>query len=408
MLDLGNSSVISLAAAEVRDGSRCLEMGMTSQNSGEIDRRPLLIGEAQSLHDVGLLLNEIGSPPRFASATEIELGDIPPKLVVVEARAALSMELPAGCTQASTTLIAIASEHPDAIGDRLRRLGYQYIIQRPLHEASVRSLFGNILHEGRDRRTTPRRSMGARVQIQFRNWSWPRNCSLVDLSMGGCLLVTHAPAAVNQTIKLHLDQELMQGARMILGGQVVRSRLDKSSEEWRLGVRFSESSAAQQWRLEELIGRASLRSDAALRSTPWQRLQRAINSLLNNDSESLSPTGSSPGGALDDTASQVTVLLSGYELDAEGVRLRSHPELQEGSQVLVAVHDQLRQRWIRLAADVIRDSRGAGLALLFPTLARREKEDIRSLATSLQGSNATVTVAIEGDSNPPNRRPSGS
>jgi hypothetical protein len=372
---------------------------MNSRKDEEIDRRPLLICEGDSLQDVLELLERIGVEPLICEKGHISSAEAARRLVIVDAETALSLDLSTIFEHPRTLRIAITSIEASSVADRLRRLGYHYVIQRPVHEQSVQSLIFNILHEGQDRRTTPRASLGAHARIQLRSWSWPEHCLLVDLSVGGCLVATRSGASINQRVRLHLDQELMQGPSMILAGKVARSRADKSSGEWWLGVRFTDSVAARQWQLEELMGRAIPNPHSRLKPSPWQDLKRALNALMGRDPTSRPPPRSAPASAydLDDPANRVTVLLSGYELTLRGVRLRHHPQLRVGSRVLAAIHDQVRQRRIRIPAEVISDREGHGFALRFLETGTPRTGEVAALVQALNDFSTILTVAIEGD-----------
>lgn len=371
---------------------------------------PLLAYDGDSLDDVFKLLEEMGAQPRraYVSGPESLKGwDDVPRLLFVDAADALTLEVPPQADHQGVLRVAIASSNSEILGSLLRRLGYQYLIRRPLHIDAVKILLRNLLHQGQSRRASPRVVLGVDAELQTRPWSWPRPCALLDLSRGGCLLASRQKIPLRRKVKVVIGRDITGDRELPLTGHVIRRRYDDASKEWQVALRFHPSSDALGVRISGLLRRTTVGPSRDLEPTASQRLLMGVRRLL-GIGKALVPLPGHPDRRrdararfdrhvcrLDESGSRVTALLAGYDLTAQGMRVQPHPELELGTQLALSLHDHARQRPIEVAAEVIRDDGADGFALRFVDLDADLSTRIEGLVSALPAANSLVMAGIE-------------
>jgi hypothetical protein len=371
---------------------------------------PLVIYDGNSLDDVFDLLQEMGAEPRrghVAGRKCLESWTEVPKLVLVDAADALTLELPEEADRQGVLRVAIAASKSEILGNLLRRLGYQYLIRRPLHRDAIQILLRNLLHQGQTRRESARVALGVDAKIQARPWAWNRPCSLLDLSRGGCLLATPRRLPLRRRVKLVIGREVTGDRNLSLTGHVIRRRYDDASGEWQVALRFHPPADAQGVQVSRLLQRTTLGPGQSLQPTRMRRLG-ALAQRLFGLGRKLVPL---PGHLdrrrdlrarfdrhvckLDESGTRVTALLAGYDLTSRGMRVQPHPELELGTHVSLSLHDHARQRPIELTAEVIRDDGADGLGLRFIDLDADVAARIEALVSALPAAHSLVMAGIE-------------
>ena len=371
---------------------------------------PLLAYDGDSLDDVFELLKEMGAQPRRAHVSgpeRLESWEDVPRLLLVDAADALTLEVPPQADHQGVLRVAIASSNSEILGSLLRRLGYQYLIRRPLHTDAVKILLRNLLHQGQSRRASPRVVLGVDAELQSRPWSWPRPCALLDLSRGGCLLASRQKIPLRRKVKVVIGREITGDRELPLTGYVIRRRYDDASNEWQLALRFHPANDALGARLGGLLRRTTVGPTRKLEPTTGQRLLMGIRRIL-GVGRKLVPLPGHPDRRrdararfdrhvcrLDESGSRVTALLAGYDLTAKGMRVQPHPELELGTHLALSLHDHARQRSIEVAAEVIRDDGADGLALRFVDLDTDIASRIEGLVSALPAAHSLVMAGIE-------------
>ena len=140
---------------------------------------PLLAYDGNTLDDVFELLKEMGAQPRRVRVTGpegLKDWDDVPKLLLVDAADALTLDVPHQADHQGVLRVAIASSQSEILGSLLRRLGYQYLIRRPLHRDAIEILLRNLLHKGQSRRESPRVVMGVNAKLSIRPWTPNQQC----------------------------------------------------------------------------------------------------------------------------------------------------------------------------------------------------------------------------------------
>lgn len=371
---------------------------------------PLLAYDGNTLDDVFELLEEMGAQPRHVRVTGPEglkgWQDVP-KLLLVDAADALTLDIPHQADHQGVLRVAIASSQSEVLGSLLRRLGYQYLIRRPLHRDAIEILFRNLLHKGQSRRASPRVVLGASAELRTRSWTPTRPCSLLDLSRGGCLLASRRRIPLRKKVQLLVGGEITGARGLVLTGHVIRRRYDDASMQWQVALRFHPSVEAQGVQIGRLLRSTTVAPAKKLEATPGQRLFAFARRALGHGKKLL-PLPGHPDRRrdararfdrhvckLDESGTRVTALLTGYDLTTRGMRVQPHPELEVGTHFSLSLHDQTRQRPIEVSAEVIRDDGPDGLALRFLDLNTDLAGRIDGLVAALPAANSLVMAGIE-------------
>ncbi len=371
---------------------------------------PLLAYDGNTLDDVFELLEEMGAQPRRVRVTGPEglkdWQDVP-KLLLVDAADALTLDIPHQADRQGVLRVAIASSQSEILGSLLRRLGYQYLIRRPLHRDAIEILFRNLLHKGQSRRASPRVVLGVSAELRTHSWAPARPCSVLDLSRGGCLLASRRKLPLRKKVKLVIGGEITGTRDLVLTGHVIRRRYDDDSMEWQVALRFHPSVEAQGVQIGRLLHSTTIAPAKKVVATPSQRLfALALRAL--GQGRKLLPLPGHPDRRrdararfdrhvckLDESGTKVTALLTGYDLTPRGMRVQPHPELEVGTHFSLSLHDQTRQRPIEISAEVIRDDGLDGLALRFLDLSSDMAGRIDGLVAALPAANSLVMAGIE-------------
>lgn len=172
------------------------------------------------------------------------------------------------------TRIVVVEGDSNTLRARLREIGFDYIVRRPVHPEALRLLLLRCLYTGAERRQDPRVSVG--YEISFRSGLLQRKAMLADLSCGGCRLLTSYAINPRKRIKVHIPESLGNGQPLALSGRVLRRKFDKDQGEegtYEAALVFEEVSDTQRRELEQIIeargkGPATLGEVSPVRSDP--------------------------------------------------------------------------------------------------------------------------------------------
>ncbi|RIK96791.1 MAG: hypothetical protein DCC71_22135, partial [Proteobacteria bacterium] len=150
--------------------------------------------------------------------------------------------------------IAVVGEDSGTLRATLRRLGYTYLVRRPVHPVALRLLLLHALYRGDERRSAPRVPLGYPVaaKIGMRR----RDALLVDLSESGFRILLGEPVAVDAKITIQVPSELCGDDHFVLPGRVVRCVPDRSSPvdgSHAVAVRFGELEESARSLLQEAL-----------------------------------------------------------------------------------------------------------------------------------------------------------
>ncbi|HME72974.1 MAG TPA: PilZ domain-containing protein [Myxococcota bacterium] len=307
----------------------------------------LLIDDGE-LDDVAALLAELG-PAVFRSLPE----DLVPgrgvldgrlRLIVASGRRALGLpELPCAPTDPEPTRVAVVSGGSRTLRGALRRVGFHYLVHRPVHPDALRLLLTRLLYRGPEKRRAERVAVGA--PTSFRAGLRRRSGTLVELSATGCRLVAGVtPARGAQVTVFFPDPD---GGRAIpVRGCVLRvALLDRTRE---IAISFGAQTDAARARIERLV--------ALHRGGPaaW-----AGSSL---------PGPGTPSGRRDQRRNRRGVyrkriialfeggarVLLGRDLSVGGMRVESDGDLEGGQIVSLALHGSSLANPVVVRARVVR------------------------------------------------------
>lgn len=156
--------------------------------------------------------------------------------------------------------IAIVDEDSPTARSALRKLGFAYLVRRPVHPVALRLLVLRAFYLGDERRGDARVPVG--VDVTLRTGLRRRDALLADLSRGGCRLVTDRALPAGAKITLHLSRELLGESDLSLPGQILRCERDAhalADGGFQIAVRFVDPKRGDRERLERFLARRDVR-----------------------------------------------------------------------------------------------------------------------------------------------------
>jgi hypothetical protein len=164
--------------------------------------------------------------------------------------------------------VVVVDQDSKTLRDQLRQVGFDFLVRRPVHPEALRLLVMHSLYRGDEKRREPRVAVG--LEISFQTGEIPRRATLVDLSSGGCRLISPFELEVGKLILVTLPESLGAAEAITLEGRILRSSYDK-----RIGEEGMHSAAVQfenlsselrnelEWIIEDKVG-----GPPALNATP--------------------------------------------------------------------------------------------------------------------------------------------
>ena len=152
------------------------------------------------------------------------------------------------------TRIVVVNEDSTTLRAKLREIGFDYLVRRPVHPEALRLLLLHCLYTGDERRREPRVPVG--FEISFRTGLLPRRAALVDLSSRGCRLVSRFALEPGKRITLQIPQALGTNEALTLRGRIIRMSLDENlgpDGPYSAGVLFEDVPAEARQELEWLL-----------------------------------------------------------------------------------------------------------------------------------------------------------
>jgi hypothetical protein len=357
----------------------------------EIDSRPeALVIDPGDLGDVRAILDDLGvdvlvTRPGRSGALGSWLG--PRRLLVTSARLALTLPWPSASEGDGVVAIAVADDDSHTLNTQMRRLGFQYLVSRPVHAEALRLLLRQALYRGGEHRRATRRTLGC--EVGWRSGLWRRPGTLAEMSSEGCRLLSLVAVELGASVRITIPAEAAGGSRLTLRGQVVRrERASSGSDAHRvaLGVAFDALSSRVRLHLDDLLrrramGPAMLQRDALAPAAD----EAACESASSTPREVAAPEPDSdtaavpeerreqPRGLLDrevvalhEDRQRVVHTLVGRDLSRAGMRIDPHPDVALGARLWVVLYEQAHAHTLVLDAEVTRDDGERGLLLSFP------------------------------------------
>ena len=180
----------------------------------------------------------------------------PTRLLISTPRRVDAVRLPARGDAAGDALtrIVVVNEDSTTLRAKLREIGFDYLVRRPVHPEALRLLLLHCLYTGDERRREPRVPVG--FEISFRTGLLPRRAMLADLSSRGCRLLSRFALEPGKRITLQIPQALGSSEALTLRGRIIRMSLDEDlgpDGPYSAGVMFEEVSAEVRQELEWLL-----------------------------------------------------------------------------------------------------------------------------------------------------------
>lgn len=336
----------------------------------------VLVVDEGELEDVVWLLEELGiEPERRALTPGLEDWVAPQRLLVVSARRALALRLPLRGVGGQFAAIAVTDGETQTVEAAMRRLGYRLVVKRPVHPEALRTLLSEVLFEGSSRRKARRQALGCEVRWRS-GWWRTHGAVLVDLSLGGCRLLTPVAARAGAPISIRIPPQVTGGRPLRLRGHVARSAplAGPGCGGLALGVEFGELPERTRTRLAALVadserGPRRLADAPAVTApapgSPLPDRRRAPRSELREEVL-----------ALDPREAQVEHTLRGRDLSLRGVRVEPHPDLALGAKLRLVIRVPGGVPPVLVDAEVARDDGPRGLWLRFVEVSAAMRERV--------------------------------
>lgn len=235
------------------------------------ERFSVLLVDDGELDDVRDLLGELGVEFAHLRGGGIPKRVEPPRdlFLTTLRRAALARPWPHSADGLLRPVrIAFVDEDSPTARQSLRKLGFAYLVRRPVHPVALRLLVLRALYLGDERRDDARVPVG--VDVSLRAGLRRRDALLADLSRGGCRLVTDRALPAGARITLHLPRELVGDADLALSGQILRCERDAhalADGGFQVAVRFRGPKGEARERLERFLARRDIRLGSAGEAT---------------------------------------------------------------------------------------------------------------------------------------------
>jgi hypothetical protein len=151
----------------------------------------------------------------------------PSKLLVSTPRriGAVSLPEPGSPEAEGLFRIVVVSEDSTTLREQMREVGFDYLVRRPVHLEALRLLLLHCLYTGEEKRSEPRVPAG--FEVSFRTGLLPRRVTLVDLSTGGCRLLSKWALEPGKSITVTIPQRVGIAEPISLKGRVIRMSLDE-------------------------------------------------------------------------------------------------------------------------------------------------------------------------------------
>ena len=155
--------------------------------------------------------------------------------------------------------VVVVDQDSKTLRDQLRQVGFDYLVRRPVHPEALRLLIMHSLYRGDEKRREPRVAVG--LEISFQTGEIPRRATLVDLSTGGCRLISSFELEAGKQVLVTLPETLGTTEPITLDGRILRSSYDK-----RIGEEGMHSASVQfenlsreirkelEWVIEDKVG----------------------------------------------------------------------------------------------------------------------------------------------------------
>jgi len=381
---------------------------------------PVLLLDDGELDDVQECLEEMSVVfGRVRGGAIVQNTPPPSRLLVSTPRRIDAVSLPPAGTEEAKRLvrIVVVSEDSTTLREQMRRIGFDYLVRRPVHPEALRLLLMRSLYAGEERRGEERVPMG--IEVSFRTGLLPRRATMVDLSSRGCRLLSSYALEPGRRVCVQVPD----GERdpLLVRGQVLRISLDEHlgpGGPYSAAVAFDALPEADQKRLTSMLARRAVgsatlvgaASDEVLlppearagdlrrvelavdvRVAPTREPARAVDVVDESDFDDEDASGPerrrSPRGAYSrripafgDRAMRVLVA---RDLSVGGMRVEHLSGLGVGDRLHLAIYGSAADEPTLVWATVARDDGHEGIALVFDDVPAAAAERIEKVLVDL-------------------------
>ena len=183
----------------------------------------LLLDDGE-LDDVQGILDAMGaSYGRVRGAAIPGRMPAPRRLLVTTPRRLDAVPMPAEEGDEVVRIVVVHEDSP-TLREKLREVGFDYLVRRPVHPEALRLLLLRALYRGSERRSEVRVPVG--FEVSYRSGLFPKRAVLADLSTRGCRILSRWPTEPGKRLTIalpHPDGD----AKLSVRGRVVRMSLDE-------------------------------------------------------------------------------------------------------------------------------------------------------------------------------------
>jgi hypothetical protein len=188
----------------------------------------LLLDDGE-LDDVQAILDEARvSYGRVRGGAIVADTPAPSRLLVTTPRRIEAVRLPDEPLAPDLIRMVVVSEDSPTLRARLREVGFDFLVRRPVHPEALRLLLFHCLYQGEERRAEPRVPVG--FEVSFRTGLLPRKATLGDLSTRGCRILSRWALEPGKRITVTIPQRAGVPESISVKGRVVRMSLDEHLE----------------------------------------------------------------------------------------------------------------------------------------------------------------------------------
>jgi len=353
----------------------------------------ILLLDDGELDDVRAVLDEMGVDyQRWSKSDPVATPPHPEHLLVTTAAHAISAGLQRTTPRSRNRAIWIAVATASSKSQRSTILdaGFDFLVNRPVHPGAFRTLLRGILYRGDEQRSSRRVAVGYTIALRVGGRGPKADALLMDLSPGGCRLLTRRAIRRSDELELRFPSELTGGRAFSHRGNVTRtspgSAVGGKENESCVGVRFLPFEGKSRRAMLDLLntltsGPAMMPEASTGTASPAAHPSRARRGVYDEEVEIF---------GLDDCA------LIGRDLSPRGLRVDPHPALAIGSSLRLSLTGAVNDEKILVDARVIRDDGENGVALHFDWIEPKSEKTLHALIGQLP--------AIEAPSADPKQR----
>lgn len=340
-----------------------------------------------TLGDVDAMLRELGtdvSRLSLETARAAHPFQWPTRLFITTARIACTLQLPEAPEDDAGASIAVAEDESQTLSTMMRRLGFQYLVHRPIHPEALRLLLRKLLYRGAEHRRTERHAFG--TEVSWRS-GWARHRGiLVEISSTGCRMLADRPPPPGSRVRIEIEPETSGRRPLSLRGRILRRdavAAPAPDARHALAVGFDPLPARLQRRLDALLDRLA-RGPATLETRAAGPAPASAPAVPPKPAIEVETPAAAPRRgerrraararldrevvALDGDAMRALHALVGRDLSPGGMRIDPCPDLALGQRVRIALYEPSSASPVVLDAEIVRDDGGAGLGLRFVDL----------------------------------------